>query len=569
VDRYLGRVAADGRVTLHRAGRLFPGEVAAGPDGALWFIDVNLNAVGRMGLDGQVAVFSRGFGRDSALWDISGGPDGNLWLTDQAPARILRLTTSGQVTQMARLPANSNPAEITTGPDGNLWFTYVDGVGRITPQGAVRLTRLPRDNDNSGSITTGPDGNIWVSNIDPTALLRVSPDGMATRVPVGTLVFEVTAGPDGNLWFWFAGGVGRVAPDGSGRVIWREPFGTAGPGGIAFDAEGTLWGTAFEEFSIERLAFRPSAPSPLEAFLPRVGPLKRAHTLVAGVDGAMWMATRGAIVRIDASGSHTAFRRGPARRAQDLLPVRGGAVWFTFGGRGIARLSPDGEVRRFSRGFPAGSRPDALALGPDRNVWFIDAARDAVGRMTPGGRVREFTRGLGRRRDLLTIIRGPDRRLWVTDQRGAIDAISTSGRVRRFTRGLGRQATPTAIAVGPDGNLWFTEFSRRRIGRITPTGRVSSWRTRELPASIAAGPDRALWFTTAANELDNTTAGVGRITVRGRVDEFFVRATSTTGYKALAAGPDGKVWFLEDRGPIAVARMDPRRLVELGALPGS
>jgi streptogramin lyase len=397
-------------------------------------------------------------------------------------------------------------------------------------------------------------------------------------------VHNVTAGPDGNVWFTVQGsgfdfrlrgsGVGRMAPDGTHLETWREPFGGNFVGGVAFDADGVPWGCLREGQSLVRLALGPSSPSALEPFLARSGAMRGARTLAAGPDGSMWVAGDGGIVRVNPLGSRTVFRRGAAGRAQALLPVAGGAVWFAYGGRGIARLASSGSVRRYERGFQPRARPNELALGPDGAVWFIDGARNAIGRMSSTGQVREFARGLGRRRALLTITSGSDRRLWVTDQYGAIDAISTNGRVQRFTHGLGGGAQPTAIANGPDGNLWFTQYVRRRIGRITPAGRVTLWTTRGPPASIAAGPDGALWFTTSstakeANFLDalGSYAGVGRITTAGALREFPVRPVESTGYRALAAGPDGKVWFLEDQGPIALARLDPQRLAQLGQLP--
>jgi hypothetical protein len=72
------------------------------------------------------------------------------------------------------------------------------------------------------------------------------------------------------------------------------------------------------------------------------------------------------------------------------------------------------------------------------------------------------------------------------------------------------------------------------------------------------GSANALWF--------NTTGGVGRITAHGHSNEFFVREARSVGYEALATGPDSKIWFLEDGGPTAVGRLDPRRLTQLGEL---
>ena len=48
------------------------------------------------------------------------------------------------------------------------------------------------------------------------------------------------------------------------------------------------------------------------------------------------------------------------------------------------------------------------------------------------------------------------------------------------------------------------------------------------------------------------------------VSAFFVRPTGDTPFQAVATRPD---WFLVPRGPTAVARMDPKRLADLGQLP--
>jgi virginiamycin B lyase len=367
------------------------------------------------------------------------------------------------------------------------------------------------------------------------------------------------------VWFAFFGGVGRIRPDGTDRVLYREPFGTFGPEEIAFDSTGNLWGLAFSEYSLERLALGPAGPAPLEPLLRRDASPRGLYTVVAGADGAMWLAGRRAMLRFNPDGGQTVFRPRPAPNGS-IVASPDGALWYGFGGRGVARLTPDGRIRQFTHGFPQKARVYALTLGPDGAVWFIDSRSQKVGRRASNGKVRMFTKGLGHRPDLLTLTAGPDHRVWLTDQNGAILSMTTSGRVRRFTRGLGPHASPTAITRGPDGNLWFTEFSSRHIGRITPAGHITRWRPREMPASIAAGPDGALWFTTAAVDTDDAASGIGRITTRGAIDEFFVRGTYVTGFEALAPGPDGKIWFVESNGPVALAGMDPQRLMELGSL---
>jgi virginiamycin B lyase len=68
------------------------------------------------------------------LGDITAGPDGNLWFINAVNNQIGRITPSGAITEFAIPTANSLPWAITAGPDGNLWFTEGEGnqIGRIT-----------------------------------------------------------------------------------------------------------------------------------------------------------------------------------------------------------------------------------------------------------------------------------------------------------------------------------------------------------------------------------------------------------------------------------------------------
>ncbi len=62
---------------------------------------------------------------------------------------------------------------------------------------------------------------------------------------------------------------------------------------------------------------------------------------------------------------------------------------------------------------------------------------------------------------------------------------------------------------------------------------------RPSPSAIAAGPDGALWFTNAGNN------SIGRITTAGQVTSY--TAVPTSDYPAgITAGPDGALWFTND-----------------------
>ncbi len=55
---------------------------------------------------------------------ITAGPDGNLWFTELDANNIGEINPTTHVITEFTLPtANSYPYCITAGPDGNLWFT--------------------------------------------------------------------------------------------------------------------------------------------------------------------------------------------------------------------------------------------------------------------------------------------------------------------------------------------------------------------------------------------------------------------------------------------------------------
>ena len=71
--------------------------------------------------------------------EIAAGPDGALWFTNRGNNKIGRITTAGTVTTYTD-PGISDPWGIAPGPDGALWFTeffnggHSNSIGRITTQ---------------------------------------------------------------------------------------------------------------------------------------------------------------------------------------------------------------------------------------------------------------------------------------------------------------------------------------------------------------------------------------------------------------------------------------------------
>lgn len=131
-------------------------------------------------------------------------------------------------------------------------------------------------------------------------------------------------------------------------------------------------------------------------------------------------------------------------------------------------------------------------------------------------------------------------------------------------------AWPFSITVGPDGNLWFTENSTHRIGRITPTGKITEFQDPGPsavhtpdgpgnPGDIATGPDGNLWFT-----ADNPDY-IGRITPAGQITDFlWGDANDVSNVNGIAAGPDGNMWFTTS---MDIGRITPSGTITLFAAP--
>ena len=146
------------------------------------------------------------------------------------------------------------------------------------------------------------------------------------------------------------------------------------------------------------------------------------------------------------------------------------------------------------------------------------------------------------------ITAGPDGALWFTnDGNNSIGRITTSGKVTTF-KGSGI-SKPTGIVDGPDGALWFNNHHRAHswVVRMTTAGKMTIFANgKHFFSAIAAGPDGAVWTTMFGSEIF-------RITTAGKVSRFHIGDTTI----GITAGPDGAMWFFEyQRNGTVVGRIN-------------
>ncbi len=283
----------------------YPVSITAGPDGNLWFVESQANAVGRITPQGTFTEFSvPTFGLPVA---ITAGPDGNLWFTDAASDRIGRATPDGIMTFFPVPTAGAELGKITSGPDGNLWF--VEGqsnkVGRITTDGIVTEFDMPTPGSQPASIAAGPDGALWVTLPPVGKIARVTTTGDITEfdVPIdGAFPVGITAGPDGAMWFTLVqvAGIGRIAMDGSQTIYAFDYMSLLTD--IAAGPDGALWITDSVGGQIVRITTAGVRTEYLATFgCACGGPV----AITPGPDGAMWFVQPDADVigRITTQGS--------------------------------------------------------------------------------------------------------------------------------------------------------------------------------------------------------------------------------------------------------------------------
>ena len=329
-----------------------PAEIAAGPDGNLWFTETDGDAIGRITPSGVVTEFLEGISENSGPLGITAGPDGNLWFTEYDAGRIGRITPAGVVTEFsAGITPGSSPRSIVTGADGNLWYTDTNGrrIGRITPAGVV--TEFSIDGTGPGAIAAGPDGNVWWTEMG--AIGRITPAGDFTRFtgPYGFLMGMAT-GPDGNLWVTESfGPIRRVNTAGTITGTFTLPA-EISPFGITAGPDGNLWFTDSGYDSIGRIT-----PAGAIAIVSTGVSLDSdPRDITAGPDGNLWFTEQAA----DQIGRVTPSIAAPVVGAGDATAVT--TTTATLNGS----VNPDGveTLARFEYGT-------TTAYGSQTAVQFV------------------------------------------------------------------------------------------------------------------------------------------------------------------------------------------------------
>jgi PQQ-like domain len=294
------------------------------------------------------------------------------------------------------------PSSIAAGPGGALAIVLTPGgmvnragaIGRVAPNGVVRLVRLPASeppasphdavvdahgtisfNDQRASTVTSlrADGTLRALQIGATPAPSPTPrvvvmGGRAMRIFPGprSLGIRLALGPDGEAWYARTHptrAIGRVdgtrtlaVPDAIGDIV-----------ALAGGHDGALWfltDDAAGRVTLDGTFSRVALPEtfPRGSYPPR--------RLVAGRTNTVWVANGKQVAEIDARRVLRTWSLPNASSAIAALTAGCDGTLYVADALGtqLARFAPDGSVEEHDTGL---SSIDGLATASDCRLWFV------------------------------------------------------------------------------------------------------------------------------------------------------------------------------------------------------
>lgn len=281
---------------------------------------------------------------------IVSGPDGNVWFTETG--KIGRITPDGRITQYP-LPEAGDPNGMTIGPDGALWLVVNADILRMSMGGSFARFPLPMSFTRPlTAIVTASDGAIWFAEAGipyPTAAAvssavigRISRQGTLTSYHLGQnpntteyLIRSIAGSSDGRLWFNTDSSVGLIDPGGK---VTRFSNTTNVPGDIhattTVSPDGDLWFIGFawpnEGANFGRVGYITSNGS-IQSWMLPISEVNTSSVIpiALGLDGNLWAAGHGLILRIGRVGVIKAYELPGDVIPAHIVMGSDGDLWFT------------------------------------------------------------------------------------------------------------------------------------------------------------------------------------------------------------------------------------------------
>lgn len=192
-----------------------PTRVTIAKEDTIWFIESNLNKIGRFQPAEEVFSEYTIPTPSSAPTDIAISKTGKIWFTESDSDQLGVLDPVSLAFKEYNIPTIlCMPSRIATDKYGNIWFTefYGNKIGMFDPQKEVfKEFAIPTPESRPSGIAVDKKGIVWFVETEGNKLARLNPkDGVIQEFELPTphqTPREVAIDASGSLWV--AGNIGR------------------------------------------------------------------------------------------------------------------------------------------------------------------------------------------------------------------------------------------------------------------------------------------------------------------------------------------------------------------------
>jgi ligand-binding sensor domain-containing protein len=504
----------------------------------------------------------------NSVMDMAFDQDGFLWVATRNQGLLkwdVAARSYTQITKNDGLPGNNTTA-VAVAPDGSVWAGFGNYVNMPSQSAGMAIAKLDGgswtpyvfpdtwEGEGVDDMTFAPDGTLWIVHRDTVRSFdgkvwtaydeQLQPLPETGEWPNGQ---RIAIAPDGDVWaVGFQKGLLRFHDGTWSSVTADEGLETSRIADLAILPNGTVWVT-FEDAKLAQAAsFDGSAWSYVTA--DTLGDC-RPGLFAVTPDGKFWSSYYYGIIRTDwnrcevfdgAKWKAADFEKGtiPFRSASSVLVGPDGAVWFGVDTQGLFRF--DGKtVESYQANAPTGVFYSSLKAAPDGSIW-VKSQESGVLRFDGARWTTLFARP-GLPFDQVGGIQpAKDGSVWLVGPEGTALHYREGGwsTVRLPTGNYDDYLSDTALA--PNGGLWFAGT----YAFLAPSGNTwvrkvvndlryydSSRTDRHVIKAMAAAPDGTIWFGT----------GVGVSRYRNGVYSLFLLPSEMV--VCLTVTPNGEVWF--------------------------
>lgn len=420
----------------------------------------------------------------AGLGRIATAPNGDMWFVEADVNKVGKITTAGVVTEYS-LPAQtvsgSTVKDLDVGPDGRVWVVFDSGWQAVALDQSGNVTVGPLDlfgNPYGEHVRALPDGSAWVTlSYDEDGVIKISPTGSGTWSDNAPPCDDQSLGlgADGAAWCSDGGSIIKVNADGTGGTTYPLPADASYPSSLATGPVGTIWfgrhwpGTWTTSPSRGNVGYLDAATGATKIW--NTGSRTAPRSLTMAPDGTMWFTSVGAakgIGHIDATGSGRLTQVGNYQPT-DLAVGADGAIWFTDkSNNAIVRVTTDAL--------------QITNLDPGEGSVLTNPPAPAPPPGTPPGQSPGVQAGT---------VQVPKRALRVHKRRVAIRVACPNGATRcagtaqlRAKRPVAH-SRPYAVAAGKSGRVTF-RLTRKGLRAIPRRGSVALQVRLLLPGSTRA-----------------------------------------------------------------------------------